>query len=60
MTVTELNDTIVQLINTADLPFDAKVFVVRSIHSEMESKYTELKQILKAQQETQKEPVKKK
>ena len=60
MTVTELNDTIVQLINTADLPFDAKVFVVRSIHSEMESKYTELKQILKAQQEAQKEPAKKK
>lgn len=55
MTVTELNDALAQLINTAELPFDAKVFVVRSIHTEMEQKYTELKQMLKAQQKVQEE-----
>ena len=54
MTVTELNDALAQLINTAELPFDAKVFVVRSIHAEMEQKYTAVKQVLRAQQEAQK------
>ena len=38
-TVTELNQAIATLINQAELPFDAKVFVVRSIHTEMEQKY---------------------
>lgn len=55
MTVTELNDALAQLINTAELPFDAKVFVVRSIHAEMEQKYTAIKQVLKAQKDAQKE-----
>ena len=55
MTVTELNDALAQIINTADLPFDAKVFVVRSIHAEMEQKYTAVKQVLKAQKDAQKE-----
>lgn len=56
MTVTELNDALAQLINTADLPFDAKVFVVRSIHTEMEQKYAFLKQQMQAQaQETEKQ-----
>ena len=51
MTVTELNDKIVSVINEAtDIPFDAMVFVVRSIHAEMEQKYTFLKQQMQAQQ----------
>jgi len=53
MTVTEFNDALAQLINKAELPFDAKVFVVRSIHAEMEQKYTAVKQVLKAQKEAQ-------
>lgn len=48
-TVTELNQAIATLINTAELPFDAKVFVVRSIHTEMEQKYQILLQELEAQ-----------
>lgn len=55
MTVTEFNEALAQLINKADLPFDAKVFVVRSIHTEMEQKYTAVKQVLKAQKDAQKE-----
>lgn len=50
MTVTEFNDVLAQLINTADLPFDAKVFVIRSIHTEVEQKYALLKQQMQAQQ----------
>lgn len=51
MTVTELNDKIASVINEAtDIPFDAKVFVMRSIHTEMEQKYTILKQQMQAQQ----------
>lgn len=50
MTVTELNDALAQLINTADLPFDAKVFVVRSIHAEMEQKYAVWKQQMQLNQ----------
>ena len=42
MTITELNQAIITLINQAELPFDAKVFVLRSIHTEMEQKYVEL------------------
>lgn len=49
-TVTEFNDALAQLINTADLPFDAKVFVMRSLHTEMEQKYAFLKQQMQAQQ----------
>ena len=51
MTVTELNDKIASVINEAtDIPFDAKVFVMRSIHTEMEQKYALLKQQMQAQQ----------
>lgn len=51
MTVTELNDKIASIINEdTNLPFDAKVFVVRSIHAEMEQKYAFLKQQMQAQQ----------
>ena len=53
MTVTELNQAIITLINQAELPFDVKVFVVRSIHTEMEQKYQEVIQTLKAQQESE-------
>ena len=50
MTVTELNDKIVSVINEAtDIPFDAMVFVVRSIHTEMEQKYALLKQQIQTQ-----------
>ena len=49
MTVTELNQAIITLINQAELPFDAKVFVVRSIHAETEQKYQILLQELEAQ-----------
>jgi len=60
MTVTEFNDELASLINKADLPFDAKVFVVRSIHNEVESKFNEYlnavrmaKEKAKAQQESE-------
>lgn len=54
MTVTELNDKIASVINEAtDIPFDAKVFVVRSIHTEMEQKYALLKQQMQAQTQTE-------
>ena len=59
MTVTELNDQIINIINKAELPFDAKVFVLRSIHTEMEQKYQEVIQTLKAQQEKSTETKKK-
>ena len=49
MTVTELNQAIITLINQAELPFDAKVFVVRSIHTEMEQKDQMILQELEAQ-----------
>ena len=42
MTVTEFNNALANLINQTELPFDAKVFVMRSIHTEMEQKYAEL------------------
>ncbi len=41
MTLTELFDELANAINKADLPFDAKVFVLRSIHNEVECKYNE-------------------
>lgn len=44
MTVTELNDGLVNLINKSELPFDAVVFVIRSIHSEAEQKYALMRQ----------------
>ena len=51
MTVTELNDRIASVINEAtDIPFDAKVFVMRSLHTEMEQKYALMKQQMQAQQ----------
>ncbi|MCR4720907.1 MAG: hypothetical protein K5655_04195 [Lachnospiraceae bacterium] len=50
MTVTELNQAIITLINQAELPFDAKVFVLRSIHTEMEQKYTLLKQQMQSRE----------
>lgn len=49
MTVTEFNNALANLINQTELPFDAKVFVVRSIHTEMEQKYQILLQELEAQ-----------
>lgn len=56
MTVTELNDKIVSVINEAtDIPFDAKVFVVRSIHTEIEQKYLELRHRLAQAQEAEKQ-----
>ena len=58
MTVTEFNNELASLINKADLPFDAKVFVVRSIHNEVECKYNEYLAIIRKaneQTETQKE-----
>lgn len=48
-TLTELNDQLAEIINEAELPFDAKVFVVRSIHTEMEQKYAELIRQMQAQ-----------
>lgn len=51
MTLTQFNDELASLINKADLPFDAKVFVVRSIHNEVESKYNEYLNIVKKAQE---------
>lgn len=42
MTITEFNNALVNLINQTELPFDAKVFVLRSIHTELEQKYIEL------------------
>lgn len=48
-TLTELNDQLAEIINKAELPFDAKVFVVRSIHTEMEQKYAELIRQMQAQ-----------
>ena len=57
-TVTELNQAIATLINQAELPFDAKVFVIRSIHAEMEQKYKillqELEEAKKAEQSKKK------
>lgn len=55
MTVTQFNDELASLINKADLPFDAKVFVVRSIHNEVESKYNEYLDIVRKAQEQAKE-----
>lgn len=58
MTVTELNQAIVTLINQADLPFDAKVFVVRSVHNEVENEYNKYLAVIKKtkeQTETQEE-----
>lgn len=50
MTLTELFDELAKTINKADLPFDAKVFVVRSIHAELEQKYTVWKQQMQLNQ----------
>lgn len=49
MTVTEFNNALANLINQTELPFDAKVFVIRSIHTEMEQKYAELIKQMQAQ-----------
>lgn len=51
MTVTQFNEALAQFINTAELPFDAKVFVVRSIHNEVECKYNEYLNAVKKAQE---------
>lgn len=50
MTLTELYDGLANAINKAELPFDAKVFVVRSISAELEQKYTVWKQQLQMKQ----------
>lgn len=55
MTLTELYDELATTINKAELPFDAKVFVVRSIHTEMEQKYQDVIHMLKAQKNAQKD-----
>lgn len=49
MTVTDFNNALANLINQTELPFDAKVFVIRSIHTEMEQKYAELIKQMQAQ-----------
>lgn len=50
MTLTELYDELANTINKAELPFDAKVFVVRSISTEMEQKYNAWKQQMQTKQ----------
>ena len=50
MTLTELFDELANTINKADLPFDAKVFVVRSVSSELEQKYIVWKQQMQMKQ----------
>ncbi len=50
MTLTELYDELANTINKAELPFDAKVFVVRSISTEMEQKYNAWKQQMQIKQ----------
>jgi len=50
MTLTELYDELANTINKAELPFDAKVFVVRNISTEMEQKYTVWKQQMQMKQ----------
>ncbi len=50
MTLTELYDELANTINKAELPFDAKVFVVRSIFAELEQKYTVWKQQMQIKQ----------
>jgi hypothetical protein len=51
MTVTQFSNELASFINKADLPFDAKVFVVRSIHNEVECKYNEYLNAVKMAQE---------
>ena len=50
MTLTEFYDELANTINKAELPFDAKVFVFRSISTEMEQKYTAWKQQMQMKQ----------
>ena len=50
MTLTELFDGLANAINKAELPFDAKVFVVRSISAELEQKYAVWKQQMQLNQ----------
>ena len=50
MTLTELYDELANTINKAELPFDAKVFVVRSISAELEQKYAAWKQQMQIKQ----------
>ena len=50
MTLTELYDELANTINKAELPFDAKVFVIRSISTEMEQKYNAWKQQMQIKQ----------
>lgn len=50
MTLTELYDELANTINKAELPFDAKAFVVRNISTEMEQKYTVWKQQMQMKQ----------
>ncbi len=50
MTLTELYDELANTINKALLPFDAKVFVVRSISTELEQKYADWKQQMQMKQ----------
>ena len=50
MTLTELYDELANAINKAELPFDAKVFVVRSISAELEQKYAAWKQQMQMKQ----------
>jgi len=44
MTVTQFYEGLVNYVNGCkELPFDAKVMVMRSVHNEMETKYAEIK-----------------
>lgn len=42
-TTTQLFEELVKLFNSAQLPFDAKVFVMRSLHNEVETEYNRVK-----------------
>lgn len=50
MTLTGLYDELANTINKSELPFDAKVFVVRSISAELEQKYAVWKQQMQLNQ----------
>lgn len=49
MTVTEFYDGLLKYINShQEIPFDARVFVIRSIHNDAEAEYVKYKNALLA------------
>lgn len=42
-TTTQLFESLVKTLNNSTVPFDAKVFVVRSFHQEVENEYAKVK-----------------